>query len=304
MTTDADVERVTDVLGEPYLAETIPLPPDDEGEVVATLVRRTAAGPTDQGGAARARLLPTTSSRPGTPTGGPSAATTSTRSTCASTAAPCVRTRRPTTSPTCATTTPRSTRPGSGSPSATATPRSSSRRTPPAASIVGLWADDRRPAELAGAVHELPLAGPAGQRRCSACVGTPIAQADRRPPADARDQAARDRPLHAQPAPRPRRRVGLQPRCGSRSSRSRSTPAGCAPIREGHARLHRGLTLPLPRARPVVGALDAARGDGRGRARHRHRARRRPDPALGDGVRPARHLRRHRGRPPRRGPLP
>ena len=46
MTTDADVESVTDVLGEPYLAETIPLPPDDEGEVVATLVRRTAAGPT------------------------------------------------------------------------------------------------------------------------------------------------------------------------------------------------------------------------------------------------------------------
>ena len=46
MGTDADVETVTDVLGEPYLAETIPLPPDDEGEVVATLVRRTAAGPT------------------------------------------------------------------------------------------------------------------------------------------------------------------------------------------------------------------------------------------------------------------
>ena len=46
MTADADVESVTDVLGEPYLAETIPLPPDDEGEVVATLVRRTAAGPT------------------------------------------------------------------------------------------------------------------------------------------------------------------------------------------------------------------------------------------------------------------
>jgi len=46
MTTDADVESVTDVLGEPYLAETIQLPPDDEGEVVATLVSRAAAGPT------------------------------------------------------------------------------------------------------------------------------------------------------------------------------------------------------------------------------------------------------------------
>jgi alpha-beta hydrolase superfamily lysophospholipase len=39
-------ETTVDVLGEPYLAETIPLPPDDEGEVVATLVRRPAAGTT------------------------------------------------------------------------------------------------------------------------------------------------------------------------------------------------------------------------------------------------------------------
>ncbi len=46
MATDAEVESVTDVLGEPYRAETISLPPDDEGEVVATLVRRTAIGPT------------------------------------------------------------------------------------------------------------------------------------------------------------------------------------------------------------------------------------------------------------------
>ncbi|MBA2952819.1 alpha/beta fold hydrolase [Nocardioides sp. MAH-18] len=36
----------TDVLGEPYLAETITLPPDDEGPVVATLVVRRAAQPT------------------------------------------------------------------------------------------------------------------------------------------------------------------------------------------------------------------------------------------------------------------
>lgn len=33
----------TDVLGEPYTAETLHLPPDDEGPVVATLVRRPAA---------------------------------------------------------------------------------------------------------------------------------------------------------------------------------------------------------------------------------------------------------------------
>jgi alpha-beta hydrolase superfamily lysophospholipase len=44
MTTDVDggALAVTDVLGEPYLAETIVLSPDDEGEVVATLVRRAA----------------------------------------------------------------------------------------------------------------------------------------------------------------------------------------------------------------------------------------------------------------------
>lgn len=36
-------EQVVDVLGEPFLAETIPLPADAEGEVVATLVTRPAA---------------------------------------------------------------------------------------------------------------------------------------------------------------------------------------------------------------------------------------------------------------------
>src|SRR4051812_8574388 len=46
MTTDASAETVTDVLGEPYVAEIIELPPDDEGAVVATLVKRAAAGPT------------------------------------------------------------------------------------------------------------------------------------------------------------------------------------------------------------------------------------------------------------------
>jgi alpha-beta hydrolase superfamily lysophospholipase len=46
MSTDARVKAVTDVLGEPYLAETLELPPDAEGAVVATLVSRAAAGPT------------------------------------------------------------------------------------------------------------------------------------------------------------------------------------------------------------------------------------------------------------------
>ncbi len=46
MATRTDPETVTDVLGEPYLAETIELPPDTEGAVVATLVSRRTAGPT------------------------------------------------------------------------------------------------------------------------------------------------------------------------------------------------------------------------------------------------------------------
>ena len=46
MTSGAFDQLVPDVLGEPYLAETIALPPDDEGPVVATLVVRRAAEPT------------------------------------------------------------------------------------------------------------------------------------------------------------------------------------------------------------------------------------------------------------------
>ncbi len=46
MTTGAFDELVPDVLGSPYLAETINLTPDDEGPVVATLVVRRAAEPT------------------------------------------------------------------------------------------------------------------------------------------------------------------------------------------------------------------------------------------------------------------
>ena len=50
-------ELVVDILGEPYFAETLELPADDEGEVVATLVSRQAPGDSDRRGAARARLL-------------------------------------------------------------------------------------------------------------------------------------------------------------------------------------------------------------------------------------------------------
>ena len=48
MTSGAFDQLVPDVLGEPYLAETIALPPDDEGPVVATLVVRRAEKPTDK----------------------------------------------------------------------------------------------------------------------------------------------------------------------------------------------------------------------------------------------------------------
>jgi alpha-beta hydrolase superfamily lysophospholipase len=46
MTSGAFDELVPDVLGEPYLAETISLPPDEEGAVVVTVVVRRAAQPT------------------------------------------------------------------------------------------------------------------------------------------------------------------------------------------------------------------------------------------------------------------
>lgn len=48
MTDDVTTERDADVLGDPWLAETIDLPPDDEGEVVATLVHRTAGTATSR----------------------------------------------------------------------------------------------------------------------------------------------------------------------------------------------------------------------------------------------------------------
>jgi len=46
MSSGSENSRLVDVLGEPYFAETIDLAPDDEGEVVATLVHRAAAAPT------------------------------------------------------------------------------------------------------------------------------------------------------------------------------------------------------------------------------------------------------------------
>ncbi len=45
---EAIAEAVTDVLGPPWEAETITLPPDEEGEVVATLVSRRASATTER----------------------------------------------------------------------------------------------------------------------------------------------------------------------------------------------------------------------------------------------------------------
>ena len=61
-----DQQGVTDVLGAPYTAATLPLRPDDEGEVVATLVRRPAARRRPTGRCCTCTASPTTSSRPRT----------------------------------------------------------------------------------------------------------------------------------------------------------------------------------------------------------------------------------------------
>ena len=47
MSTDAGA-AVPDILGSPYTAETLELPDDDEGKVVATLVHRPTGEPTDR----------------------------------------------------------------------------------------------------------------------------------------------------------------------------------------------------------------------------------------------------------------
>ena len=125
------------------------------------------------------------------------------------------RTSRPTSSPTCATTSPSSTRRGSGSPSATATTTSWLSAHSTGGLTVPLWADPRQPAP-GGPGAQLARGSTSGRFRCA------------RPPAPRRSTrsasaavrvvpAHRLRLLRTQPPPRPRRRVGLQPRAGSRS---------------------------------------------------------------------------------------
>ena len=301
MGTDADVETVTDVLGEPYLAETIPLPPDDEGEVVATLVRRTAAGPTTkavlhlhgfadyffQTGYAEwwaergydfyaldlrkygRSLLPHQT---------PNYITD-------------LRDYYPEIDEAWQRVTERD-----GHTDVVISAHSTG------GLVVGLWADDRRPAQLVGAVMNSPwldLQGSALLR----VVGTPILKqvGSRQPKREIRRHVTGlyTRSLHRDHEGEWDFNLLWKP------IESFTVYAGwLRAVREGHARQHRGLDAPLSRARVVLRPLGTPRGDGRGGARHRHRARRRPDPAVGHGVRPTRHLPRRRGRPPRRGPLP
>ncbi len=57
-------EEATDVLGAPYTARTLPLRPDDEGEVVATLVQPACRAAHATGRCCTCTASPTTSSRP------------------------------------------------------------------------------------------------------------------------------------------------------------------------------------------------------------------------------------------------
>ena len=91
----------SDVLGEPWVAETIGLPPDDEGPVVATLVSPRAERPNGRA-VLHVHGFADYFFQTEYAAGGSSAATTSTPSTCASTAGRSGRTRPRPTSPTCA----------------------------------------------------------------------------------------------------------------------------------------------------------------------------------------------------------
>ena len=79
-----------------------------------------------------------------------------------------------------------------------------------------------------GARAQLPLAGPAGQP-AAAHRRHQGDRADRRTAALPRDPARRVGLLRPVAAPRPRRRVGLRPGLEAAASPGRCTPAGCAP---------------------------------------------------------------------------
>ena len=155
------------------------------------------------------------------------------------------RTTPPATSTTSRSTSRSSTRPGTASPRATGTTRSILSAHSTGGLTAALWAERASSDPLAGMVLNSPwvdMHGPfwlrLGARRRSSQLGSD--QPKREIP------RSRQRDLRPQPAPRPRRRVGLRPGAGSRSSRGRSTPGGCARSAAAHAELHRGLDVRVP----------------------------------------------------------
>ena len=285
-----DVEPITDVLGEPYLAETIQLPPDDEGEVVATLVRRAAAAPTT-----KAVLHVHGFADYFFQTGYADWWAERGYDFYALDLRKHGRSLRPHQTPNYVTDL-RDYYPEIDEAWERVTERDGHTEVVISAHstgglVIALWADDRRPAQLAGAVMNSPWLD---------LQGSPLRPASSAPRSSSRSGAC-------QPMREIKRHVtGFYTRSLHKDHEgewefdllwkpieSFTVYAGwLRAIREGHARAAPRPGAPLPRAGAVVGPLDPARGDGRGRARHRHRARRRPDPALGDGARPARHLRR------------
>ena len=109
--------------------------------------------------------------------------------------------------------------------------------------ILPLWADDRKPVALAGTVLNSPWLDLQGSA-VDAPARHPGRQGARGAAADAGAQAPGDRPLHAQPAPRPRGRVGVRPGRGSPLHSFTVYAGWLRAIRAGHAALHRGLDLP------------------------------------------------------------
>ena len=225
------LELETDVLGAPYTVETIVLTPDEEGAVECNLVRLGAGLADGPRGALRARVLLTTSSRRSSRSGGPTAATTSTPSTCASTAARSASTRPRPTSPRSRDVLrgPRRRR-GSGSSRRDGHDEVLLAAHSTGGLLASLWADDRRPGlpELSGMVLNSPwldMQGPFWIRN----VGTvAIRGIGRSRPMREIPRVINDfygRSIHRDA----RRRVGLRPGLEAAWSRSRSTSAGCAP---------------------------------------------------------------------------
>ena len=155
------------------------------------------------------------------------AATTSTPSTCASTAGRSAPHQTPNYVTDLRSTTPTSTRPGAGSPSATATTtscvsaHSTGGLTPP------LWADDRQPAELAGMVLNSPWFDLQGTVliRTAGTRGRSTRSAPGSRCARSRARSAASTPAACTATTRA---SGTSTSPGSRWSRGRCTPDGCA----------------------------------------------------------------------------